>query len=265
MKLGAIIIARNEEEMIAGCLEKLKWLDEVILVDTGSTDKTLAVAKKTLPSVKILATKDGDFSQWRNLGFKKASADWILYVDADERINRSLKKEIISNIEKKNEVAAFCFPRENYYFGQRVKYGGSWPDFVTRLFKKSKFLGWEGIIHESPKFKGKLQTLKNPIVHLAHRNLSSCLRKGIKWTKLEAELLFQASHPRVTWWRLIKVSLEEFVKRYLILQGWRDGTVGMIEALVQNCNRFMVYVQLWEKQQKPSLKKKYRMIEKEKE
>ena len=277
MKLSIIIIAKNEEKMIRDCLKSVSWADEVVLVDTGSTDRTLEISKKTLSNVKIIKTKKGSFFEWRNLGFKKSSGDWVLYVDADERVTKALREEILSAVKTPPSVApqdagtprtverisSYRIPRGNYYFGKRVKHGGSWPDYVTRLFKRKDFAGWKGIIHESPKFKGEPGTLKNPLIHFAHRNIGSCLEKGLKWTRLEAKLFYKAKHPPITWWRLLKVAGQEFFKRVVLLQGFRDGLVGIIEAGVQVINRLMVYIQLWEIQQKPSLKEKQKMIEKE--
>ncbi|GAG55883.1 unnamed protein product [marine sediment metagenome] len=273
MKLSVIIIAKNEEEMIGDCLKSVAWADEVILVDTGSTDKTLEIAKKNLSKIKIVKTKKGSFSDWRNLGFRKSTGDWVLYIDADERVSTKLKKEILSTInypqtrtpctrtssmygkssvrgKQLSAISSFRIPRKNFYFGKRVRYGGSWPDYVIRLFKRKNFIRWKGIIHESPKFKGNLGTLESPLIHLTHRNMTSCLEKSLEWTRLEAKLFYQAKHPPVTWWRLLKVAGQEFFKRVILLQGFRDGLVGMIEAGVQAINRLMVYIQLWEMQQK---------------
>jgi glycosyltransferase involved in cell wall biosynthesis len=256
MKLSVIIIVKDEEEIIKDCLKSAAWADEIVLVDTGSIDKTLEIAKSASltrgdqgwrTKVKIYKTKTGSFSDWRNLGFKKSSGDWILYIDADERIPPELRDEI-KNIEK--TFSAFRIPRKNYYFGKRVKYGGSWPDYVTRLFKRKNFISWEGIIHESPKFKGDLGTFKNPLIHLTHRDLSSSLEKSREWTFLEAKLFYQSNHPSVTWWRVLKTAFQEFLRRAVFLKGYKDGFVGIAEAYVQAINRMMVYIFLWEMQKK---------------
>jgi len=260
--ISVIIIAKNEEEMIKDCLESVDWAEEIILVDTGSKDKTLAEAQKICPKIKIVKTDKGSFSDWRNLGFKKAKENWILYLDADERVSVGLKKEILSIVgNQRSAVSALQISRKNFYFDKQVKYGGSWPDYVIRLFKRKNFVSWQGIIHESPQFKGKLGTLKNPFIHFTHRNLTSSLDKSSKWTYLEAKLFYKAHHPPVTWWRLIKVGLQEFFKRCFWLGGYKDGFVGIVEAYVQAINRVMVYVYLWEMQQKPPLKEKLKKIE----
>lgn len=249
MSLSIIILIKNNQDQIRDCLKTVLWADEVMLVDTGSTDNTIKIAKKMVSDVRVIKTEGGSFDAWRNLGRKSAKGEWVFYVDSDERVTKKLKKEIQSLIiNHQSSAIAFRIPRKNYYFGRRVKYGGSWPDYVTRLFKKDKLIKWTGIIHESPKFKGKLGTFKNPLIHKTHKSMSKCLKKSIEWTKKEAELFYKAGHPRVTWWRVLKVGTCEFLKRAVFLQGFRDGTVGIVEALVQSYNRMMVYIYLWEMQ-----------------
>ncbi len=152
-------------------------------------------------------------------------------------------------------------PRKNYWWGEEFTTLGANPDYVTRLFNKSKLLKWKGIIHESPEINGTVGTLQQQLIHLTHRDLFSGLRKSFSWTKMEARLLYQAHHPPVTWWRLAKVTMEMFIKKYFGQSGWKQGTPGFIESVVQAWNRFMVYEQLWEMQQKPSLQERYQQID----
>ncbi len=103
-------------------------------------------------------------------------------------------------------------------------------------------------MHERPIFKGKLGYLKNSMFHLTHRDLGSMVEKTKEWSVIEANLLFQAHHPPVTWWRILKVMTSEFCQRFVKQQAWRDGTVGWIEGLFQVFNRFLIYARLWELQ-----------------
>lgn len=246
MKLSVIIITKNEEEMIKDCLESVRQLaDEIIIVDSGSKDKTLEIAKKYTD--RIFTYKNGSFSDWRNFGLKKAKGDWVLYIDADERVTASLRDEI-KNAKSKN-INAYAIPRRNFYLGREMRYGGAWPDYVKRLFEREKLSRWEGKLHEEPVFEGKLGHLKEPMIHITHRDLSSMIEKTRQWSKIEADLLYEAGHPPVTWWRIIRIMLSEFWKRGIKLQGWRDGTVGWIEIIFQTFSRFITYARLWEMQQ----------------
>lgn len=248
-KLSVIIIARNAEELIGDCLQSVKWADEIIMIDSGSTDKTTEIGKKFGAKVIEVSGKPINFSQWRNQGLKAAKGKWVFYLDSDERVTPGLKKEIKAVI-KQGKGNAFAIPRRNFYLGKEVRHGGAWPDYVKRLFKKDKLEKWKGRLHEEPVFEGELGHLKEPMVHLTHRDLSSMVEKTRQWSMIEADLLYQAKHPPVTWWRILRIMLGEFWKRAVRQQGWRDGTVGWIEIVYQMFSRFITYARLWERQQK---------------
>ncbi|NMC36442.1 glycosyltransferase family 2 protein [Candidatus Beckwithbacteria bacterium] len=259
MKLSVIITTHNEEQMLPKCLESVAWADEIIVCDKKSTDSTLAIAKKT--KAKICHFTGEHFDKWRNEALKHASGEWVLYLDPDERITSELKQEILEAI-KNDEFAAYQLARKNYWWGEEFKVCGAWPDYVTHLIKKEALQDWQGIIHESPIIIGEIGTLQNPLIHLTHRDLESGLKKSYEWTKMEAQLFVKAKHPPITWWRLAKVTLSAFLKKYLVQGGYKAGTAGFVESAVQAWNRFMVYEQIWEMQQNPSLEGKYFKIDK---
>jgi glycosyltransferase involved in cell wall biosynthesis len=259
MRLSVIVLTHNTAPLIRQCLRSVSWADELIVLDSGSTDTTVGIARQF--THKVFSQPLISFAKQRNLGAKAAKGDWLLYLDADERATVSLRKEIEAAIES-GRAAAYRLPRENYVLGRKVSHGGFWPDYVTRLFRTSDFTKWQGRIHESPQFSGTLGTLKEPLIHLAHRSIQEGVVKSARWTGMEAELFYRAGHPSVTWWRLLKVIIWEFGYRFLKLQGFRDGFVGFLEALIQAWNRFLVYAQLWEMQQKPAIPERYQQIEK---
>jgi len=246
-KLSVIVITKNEEKMIKDCLASVQQLaDEIIIVDTGSQDRTLKIAKKY--TNKIFVCEKGSFSDWRNFGLKKSKKEWILYIDADERTTTSLCDEIKHKILNIKNIKAYAIPRRNFLLGKEMRYGGWFPDYAKRLFKRNKLLRWEGRLHEEPIFTGELGHLKEPMIHFTHRDLSSMIEKTSQWSKIEADLLYQANHPPVTWWRILRVMLTEFWLRGVKKQGWRDGTVGWIEIIFQMFSRFITYARLWELQ-----------------
>ena len=257
-KISAIVIARNEEGMIENCLKTLGWVDEIIVVDDESEDKTVEIAKRFTD--KVFVHKKQDFASQRNFGLKKAKGEWVLYVDADERVTPSLRDEIKYQILNIKNINAYAIPRKNFWLGKEFKYGGGWTDYVIRLFKKEKLVGWEGIIHEQPKFEGELGKLKSPLIHLTHRSISQMLLKTLDWSKKEAELRFEAGHPKVTWWRFPRVTLTQFWKSFVIQQVWREGTEGWIEGIFQVFSIFITYVRLWERQKKKLKNSKTPMI-----
>jgi glycosyltransferase involved in cell wall biosynthesis len=242
MKLSAVIIAKNEEKMIEECIKSLSFCDEIIVIDNNSKDRTVEIAKKY--NAKVYTDDYSDFSESRNLGLDKAEGDWILYVDADERVSKELAESIKEKINNE-EFKVFKVVRKNYYFGNN-----EWPHLekLERLFLKKEFKGWTGKLHESPVYDGKAGVLNGFLLHYTHRDLSSMVTKTNKWSDTEALLRFNSNHPKMTWWRFPRVMLTAFFDSYVRQGGWKAGVVGLIESIYQSFSIFITYVKLWELQ-----------------
>lgn len=248
--LSIIILAGNEEAIISDCLKSCKFAPEIILVAANSTDNTQKIAQSANRRIKIVETNDEynkHFSKWRNLGYKAATKKWILYIDADERITPQLKDEIISKLSQK-DYTQFALPRANFFLGKRVKHGGTYPDYVKRLFLKSSFSGYKGILHEEPIIKGEISYLKNDLLHFTHRNLYSMLQKTIAWTDMEARELYKSGHPKVVWWRIVRMFFTKLYTRLIKEKMYLDGTVGWISSIFEAFDTFIIYARLWELQ-----------------
>lgn len=247
-KISGIIIAKNCENLIGDCLESIDWIDEIIVVDDHSIDKTVEVAKN-YKGVRVVEA-EGDFSKKRNIGAKEASGEWLFYIDADERVTPLLKKEIKNVIKKETKYSAYAIPRRNILLGHEMHHGGWWPDYVLRLIKKEKFISWKGKLHEQPEVKGRVGKLKNPLPHITHRSLSEMVAKTNEWSNIEARLLYKSGHPKMAWWRFVSVAFREFWYRGIKKMGFLDGTVGVIEIIYQMFSRMITYAKLWELQKK---------------
>jgi len=258
--ISALIIAKNEEEMLAGCLSSLSWCREVVLIDDGSTDKTREIAESY--GAKVISFKHSSFSRLREEALKRASYPWVFYIDADERVTPTLAKEIAVNIET-NSADAFRISRENVFFGKKLAWGGWQDDKVERVFRKTKLSGWHGKVHETAKYSGKLLDLDTRLLHLTHKDVVSGLIKTANWTPIEASELFLANTPKVTFLTLVRKGWMEFFRRAVVRKGYKDGITGLVEAVIQGINRVLVYIQVWELQQKPSIKEKYQKLEKD--
>lgn len=260
VNITAIVIAKNEEAMIANCLETLRWCDEVIVVDNESQDRTPDLARRF--GAEVIKSDAESFAEKRNIGLSKAKGKWILYIDADERIPPKLAKEIQWAIQNGNSTV-FRIRRNNIHYGKWMEHGGWEKDWVERLFLAEALQKWTGKIHESPNFKTQeVGELQEPLVHLTHRNMVDGLHKTIEWTQKEAELLLSANHPPVTGRTLLRKTFMEFFRRAFLKKGRKDGVEGWIEALTQAMNRFIVYERLWELQRQPSLTETYQKIDK---
>lgn len=243
--LSGIVITKNEEQMIGDCVLSLKFCAEVIVVDTGSTDATNEIVKKH--KTRVVKSTGHDYSQFRNAGLAAAKGDWVLYVDADERVTPLLRNEIVKKI-KSGVAAAYAISRQNIFLGKEMRYGGWSNDYVIRLFQKSKLRRWVRPLHEEPEYGGELGRLENKLVHISHRDLTSMLNKTLDFTTYESELMLKASHPPVVAWRMVRVMLTEFWLRFIKLSAWRDGMEGVIDGLFQVFNSFVIYARLWEMQ-----------------
>jgi (heptosyl)LPS beta-1,4-glucosyltransferase len=252
--ITAVIITRNEELMLPVCLETVAWCDQILVIDADSTDRTVQIAENF--GAKVISSKIYGFDRWRNEALKRVTTDWLFYVDADERVSPTLAKEIAVQIETQ-DVAAFKMKRSNICYAKEFKHGGWQEDYVTRLFKKDALKKWVGEVHESPIYTGKEILLQSPLIHLTHRNTSDGLIKSANWTKIEAKLLANALDKKVNFATFLRKGVMEFIRRAFFKKGYKDGMEGMIEALVQGINKILVYIQVWEFQQKPSLISQY--------
>lgn len=258
MSLSVIILGKNVASEVVPTLKTVRFADEVIFVDTGSTDNTLKVVKPYVDKL-IKTSSIQNFSKWRNLGASKASSDWLLYIDSDERIPKPLADEIITTI-KSPAHEAFRIHRFEILIGKHLKH---WPDsYVLRLIKKSALKKWTGKLHEQPIIEGKIGTLKGSIVHLTHKNIEEKLLNTLNWSRLEAEMLFKANHPPMKGWRFWRILFTEFLTRFVKQGLWKDGIEGNIEVIYQMFSRFLTYVQLWQMQRKETLKETYSKIDK---
>jgi len=219
---------------------------EIILVDTGNTDSTNDIARSF--GVRIVTTSNLDYSHFRNAGLKTATGEWILYVDADERVTPLLKKEIEQIMSSDEAGNVYQIPRRNIYLGREMHFGGWGQDKVIRLFRKGVLLRYEGALHEQPIFTGQLRTTNHELIHHSHRDLASMLNKTLEFTQYEAKLRLEANHPLVVWWRFLRVMFTEFWLRFVKLSAWKDGTEGIIDGIFQVFNSFVIYARLWEMQ-----------------
>ncbi|MEK7061162.1 MAG: glycosyltransferase family 2 protein [Patescibacteria group bacterium] len=225
--ISAIILIGGDydKKLLEKCLASLSWADEIIKVETNK-----------IP---------GSFSEWRNYGAQKATGDWLFYVDSDEEVTEELRNEI--EIEKTNYVA-YTISRRNFIFDKEFKYGGQRPDYVKRLFLKSKFRGWRGELHEEPSFDGKMGHLDTPLIHHKNIDLSQMVVKTNEWSEIEAKLMYEAGHPGMNFFRFFSAGAREFWLRMIKQTAFLDGREGIIYALYQVYSRLISYAKLWEKQ-----------------
>lgn len=259
--LAVIVLAKNEALMLANCLKTVKFAQQIIVIDHGSTDETHKIAESF--GAQVIHFNHSSFARLREEGLKYIKkATWVMYLDPDERLTPTLAKEILVQLET-TSAAALAFNRQNICYGQKFSAGGWENDQVTRIFRLESLKGWQGQIHESPIYDGQTVVLRSPLIHLTHRQTSDNLLKSSQWTIKEAQLLAKSGLKPVKMSTLLRKGLMEFWRRAIVKRGYRDGQAGLIEALVQAMNRIFVYIQVWELQQKPPLADRYQKIERD--
>ena len=180
-KVSATVITFNEERDLAACLASLSWCDEIVLVDSGSTDRTPEIAAEYGARVFVLPFQG--FSEQKNFAAEQTKSEWILSIDADESISPELQEEIFS-LPLDGNISGYFVPRKNLWLSHPIQHGGWYPDYTLRLYRKATG-GWQGLSHEQVVVKGDTSVLRNPIVHNTIANVHDHLRKGLISSVLE--------------------------------------------------------------------------------
>lgn len=244
MKLTAIIITKNEEENIADCIASVSFADEVLVVDAGSTDETVAIAKKA--EARVIFNKMKSFAEQRTYAAKQAKGKWLLYVDSDERVSNDLKHEILKRVQDDSILFhVYKIRRRNYYLG---KHEWSVIEQLERLILKSALKKWEGDIHETAVVEGNVGELTGKLIHYTHTNLYSMTAKTIEWAEIESDLIFKSHHPPMVAWRFIRIMATKFFDSYIKQGGWKIRTAGIVESMYQAYSYAIIYARVWERQ-----------------
>ncbi|MBI5026997.1 MAG: glycosyltransferase family 2 protein [Nitrospirae bacterium] len=262
--LSVAIITHNEEVNIKDALESVKWADEIVIVDSFSTDKTLGICR--LYTDKIYSQEWAGYAEQKNKAVSLASHPWVLVLDADERVTKSLRDEILSIIRntKDNEnypsptplpqgegargrVDGYYIPRKNFFLGRWIRHGGWWPDYALRLFRKEKGFFEDREVHESVKLNGETGYLNNPVEHYTYRDIEDYIKRMNTYSTLAARELFKKDRGAGIFDLTLR-PLFTFFKMYLLRLGFLDGLYGLILAVLYSVYTFSKYIKLWEMQ-----------------
>jgi glycosyltransferase involved in cell wall biosynthesis len=250
--ITVIIHTYNEAEKIAACIESALLLtSNIVVIDMESQDNTVEIARKynaevySFPFVYYVEPA-------RGFGIHQAKTDWVMVVDADERITQPLAQEILNKI-KKNHSSHYFILRKNI-FGQKqwLKHGGWWPDSQIRLINKKFFQSWPKNIHSSPLIKGQSEVLTEPLLHYFHGDIKKMVDKTVIFEDIESELLFQAKKKSNTF-IFFRKFLGELYRRLICKKGFQDGHIGIIESIYQAFSKTITYLYLYEKKNRRTL------------
>ena len=240
--ISVVIITKNEEENIEKCLKSARMADEVIVVDDGSTDRTVEIAKKY--ANKVITRKMDIEGKHRNYAYSLAKNDWGLSLDADEVISDELAEELRSLFKNNLSHAAFTVPIKTYLGNYWIRYGGWYPAGKVRLFKKDKFKYEEVEVHPRVFIDGSCGHLTKDIVHYSYRDFHDFFTSLNNQTTQEAKKWFNERR-KIGFLKMSRKFCDRFFKAYFLKKGFKDGLVGFVVAYGNSLYQFMSYVKYW--------------------
>jgi glycosyltransferase involved in cell wall biosynthesis len=240
-KISAIIPTLNEEIYIADAIKSVCFADEIIVIDSYSTDRTIEIAEKL--NVKIIKRKFDDFSSQKNFAIAQASHDWIYVLDADERVTPEVQKEILEAVKDPKDFVGFYVRRTFYFANQKINYCGWQRDKVMRLFLK-EHCKYTGLVHETIISEGEFGFLKNKIDHFGYRNYNHFISKIHQYGELKAIQLHKQGK-RVNLFHVLIKPPARFFIHYILRKGFLDGFAGLILAKTQAYAVLTRYLKLW--------------------
>jgi glycosyltransferase involved in cell wall biosynthesis len=240
--LSVIVITKDEEAMIRRCLESVAWADEIVVVDSGSMDRTLDICRELAVKVHMTPDWPGPGPQ-RNRAIDLASGDWMLALDADEWVPEALRREIEQTVRAPGENVAYRIPRLSSYCGRNMRHGGWWPDYVARLFRRGKARFGGGIVHDHLLPVGPVGKLRAHLMHEACTDVEEVLQKVNSYSTWGAQTLEQEGK-RGGLFTAVAHGISAFLKTYVLRAGCLDGREGFMLAVSNAEGAYYKYVKL---------------------
>ncbi len=243
-KVSALVIAYNEEPNIRACLETLTWADEIVLVDSFSTDATEKIAREF--TEKVYQHEFRGFGRLRNEALTHTSHEWVFSLDTDERATPEVRDEIRRVLKDEPDADAYFVPRRNYFLGRWIRHSGWYPDYrQPQLFRKGRMRYREDLVHEGFELDGRTGYLKEHVLQYPFRDIDHYLAKMDRYSDLMAQRLAQQGR-RFRTHQLVTHPLFTFVKMYLARAGFLDAMPGLILSGLYAYYTFIKYAKLWE-------------------
>lgn len=242
--LSVILITRNEEANLDDCLASLEGIaHQIVVVDTNSSDRTLEIAKKHGATISQPPDWPG-FGPQKNRALDLATGDWVLSLDADERLTPALKSEILTAIHHSAHVDCFAIPRLSWYCGRFIRHSGWSPDYVDRLFKRGTARFSDDLVHERLIPHGQVAKLENPMLHYSFMDFSQVLQKIDRYSSASAEQAY-AKGRRSTPLKAMLHGFWAFIRTYFMRAGFLDGYQGLALALSNAEGSYYRYMKIW--------------------
>jgi glycosyltransferase involved in cell wall biosynthesis len=243
MSLTVIVITLNEERHIAECLESVRWADEIIVMDSQSTDRTVAISREF--TSKVFIKQFNGYSENKNSALQQATSEWILWLDADERVTSELAEEIQSILAARPPQNGFAVPRKAFFLGRWIRHCGWYPGYVVRLFRRQGARFSDSKVHEGVVITGPSGRLRNALLHYTDDSVEHYLWKLNRYTTLAAQDGCQTGKKSGMLDILFRPWIM-FFKMYFLRLGFLDGIEGFILCLLSSGHVALKYAKIWE-------------------
>ena len=243
MSLSVILITKNEEANLKDCLESVSFANEIIVVDSQSSDKTQEIAQSFGAKLEVTSDWPG-FGPQKNRALNLATQEWVLSIDADERVTPELKEELLAVISSKDAANCYAIPRSSWYCGRFMKHSGWYPDYVDRLFKRGTAKFSDHLVHERLLPDGPVAKLENHFLHYSFRDFSQVLKKVDAYSTASAEQAYLKCK-RSSVGKAIGHGLWAFFRTYFLRRGFLDGSQGLALAISNAEGTYYRYIKIW--------------------
>jgi len=243
MSLSVIVITKDEEAAIRRCLESVSWADEIVVVDSGSVDRTVEICREFGAKVQVTADWPG-FGVQKNRALQAADGEWVLSLDADEWLSPALQAEIRAVVAAQGDCAAYCIPRLSSYCGRFMRHSGWWPDPVVRLFRRGRARFSDDLVHERLIVQGTTEALSHPILHESFVDFEEVLDKINRYSSAGAQAM-TAKGRKGSLVSAVAHGLWTFLRTYVLSAGFLDGREGFMLAVSNAEGVYYRYVKAW--------------------
>lgn len=243
--ISVTIITLNEEKNLPRAIRSVSWADEVLVVDSGSVDRTVELAREL--GAKVVQKGWPGYGQQKNFAQSQASHDWILNIDADEEVSPELGRlirEAVGSADR-DGVHGFYFPRKTFYLGRWIRHGGWYPNYLVRIANRKHAAWTEPSVHEELKIDGEIRPLAEPLLHYTFSSIQDQIQTNLRYARLGSERLKETGQTP-SCWKLIWKPVGKFLETYIVKRGFLDGLPGFIISVNAAHSMFLKYAYLHE-------------------
>jgi glycosyltransferase involved in cell wall biosynthesis len=246
LPVSVFILTLDEEDRLPRCLRSLSWAEDVVVIDSGSTDGTVAVARSL--GARVVHHDWEGYSRQKDFALTQCEKEWVIWLDADEEISDELAKSLREALRSPQRADGYEVARRTIYLGKPLRFGGWYPDWKVRIFRRNR-VRFDGLsVHESAVVRGRVERLKGDLLHHSYRNLSHHLEKIDTYSTLSAREMNTRRTPKP--WDLLVHPPAKFIKAYILRLGFLEGWRGLVVALMGALYVAMKYAKLYELQGK---------------